>query len=65
MGELLVLALPLLAAVGIAIWLVRESARRPVTVPAKEPPMEAVRRRYAAGEISPEHFEEIRQLLDG
>ncbi|MBL7199690.1 MAG: hypothetical protein ISS56_06035 [Anaerolineae bacterium] len=49
-----VLALLVLA----AVWLVRRLARRPLAF-AVETPLDAARRRLAAGEITPTEFDQI------
>ena len=67
----LIVVLAVLALIGLAIaWLVRQSSapRRVLPPPPAPPgafpdPLDIAKRRLAAGEITPEQFEEIRKRL--
>lgn len=48
-----------------SVWLVRRTAQQPATAsPAGQNPVEIARRRLAAGEITPDEFEDLRRRLE-
>ena len=60
----LVFFLGLLVVLGLGTaWLVRQFSHRPIAQTAEVDPLEIVRRRLAAGEITIAEFEEIRDQL--
>jgi putative membrane protein len=65
-GALIVLAL-LAVVVLAALLLIRAGrpANRIMPAPDRETPLDVLRRRLAAGEITPEQFDELRRRLEG
>ncbi|HWP34630.1 MAG TPA: SHOCT domain-containing protein [Thermodesulfobacteriota bacterium] len=70
MGVAALLWLALLAAtVAVVVWVARVvweragAVRRPERGAAGETPLEILKRRYAAGELSPEEFERMKRHL--
>jgi uncharacterized membrane protein len=45
------------------VWLVRRTTQQPIMTQAGQNPVEIARRRLAAGEITPDEFEDLRQRL--
>ncbi len=60
MGWIMMLAFWLLVIVGV-VAVVRWASARGAVGPHAEPPMEILRRRYAAGELTREQFESMRR----
>jgi uncharacterized membrane protein len=48
------------------VWLIRRTAQQPaMATPVGQNPVEIARRRLAAGEITADEFEDLRQRLQG
>jgi putative membrane protein len=65
-GMFMVGMIPLIILVVAVVWWLMKGARdRDRGVPQKENPIDILKRRYAAGEITKEQFESMKKDLDG
>ena len=55
----------ILLVVAVVWWLTKGGGAKDRGLPARETPLEILKRRYAAGEITKEQYEAMKQVLEG